>query len=98
MLLPRKILNRTLGGRLSHESIILQLTPFPLRIFVRSLKILLKCLICIIKNSPPDFFFPKLFSFFYLREVLQRIALSSDSQGWAATTKYINTTSCTGAS
>lgn len=97
MLLPRKILNRTLGGRLSHESIILQLTPFPLRIFVRSLKILLKCLSCIIV-VPSRFFFFKLFSFFYLREALQRIALSSDSQGWAATTKYINTTSCTGAS
>lgn len=60
MLLPRKILTRSLGGRLSHEGIILQLTPFPLRIFVRSLKILLKCLRCVIKSSPPDFFFQAL--------------------------------------
>lgn len=33
MLLPRKTLYRNLGVRLSHESIILQLTPFPLIFF-----------------------------------------------------------------
>ena len=35
MLLPRKTLYRNLGVRLSHENIILQLTPFRLRIFFK---------------------------------------------------------------
>lgn len=61
---------------------------------------MLKCLRCIITSSPSDFlfFFPKIFHFCYLGEALQRIALSSDAQGWATTTNYINITSCTGAS
>lgn len=46
----------------------------------------------------PFGFFSKFFIFFYLREAIERIALSSDAQGWATTTSYINIPSSTGVS
>jgi len=52
MMLYRKTLYRNLGVRLSHENIIQQQTPFPLRISLRSLKILLKHLRCRLFSLP----------------------------------------------
>lgn len=46
----------------------------------------------------PSEFFSKLFSFFYLREAFERFVLSSDAQGWATKTSYINIPSSTGVS